>query len=77
LLVGAAIAAVSLLLLLIALLALGLSKRKRNKRRVLAGGRQSSTQQEFEREGGTANLGYEDEVGLKVVWFSWKHFVKS
>jgi hypothetical protein len=61
LLVGAGIAAVSLLLLLIALLGLSLSKRKRNKRRVLAG----RTQQ----KGGTPNLGYEDEGDLEVVWF--------
>lgn len=67
LLVGAAIAAVCLLLLLIALLALGLGKRKRGKRRVLAGGRQSGGTR---REGGTTNLGYEDDVDFKVVRFS-------
>ena len=66
LLIGAAIAAVCLLLLIIVLLALGLSKRKRNKRRVLSSSRQSNLQQEFEREGGTANLAYQDEADSKV-----------
>jgi hypothetical protein len=63
-LVGAAIAAFALVLLLVALLALGLSKRKRSKRRVLAGGRQSSGTQQ---EGGSANLGFEDDVDFKVA----------
>ncbi|PSN42488.1 hypothetical protein C0J52_09804 [Blattella germanica] len=66
LLIGAAIAAVCLLLLIIVLLALGLSKRKRNKRRVLSSSRQSNLQQEFEREGGTANLAYQDEADSKL-----------
>ncbi|XP_023719368.1 uncharacterized protein LOC111870941 isoform X2 [Cryptotermes secundus] len=57
LLVGAGLAAVSLLLLLIALFGLSLSKRKRNKRRVLAG--------HIQQKGGTANLGYEDEVDIE------------
>jgi len=63
LLLGAAIAAVSILLLLILLLTISLSKRKCSKRRVLA----HHTQQ----EGGTANLAYENTADLEVrtVWF--------
>lgn len=61
LLVGAGIAAVALLLLLIALLGLVLSKRKRNKRRVLAG--------RIQQKEGTPNVGYEDEDDIEVVSF--------
>jgi hypothetical protein len=62
LLVGAAIAAVSLLLLLILLLTVSLGKRKCSEKRVLA----HHTQQ----EGGTANFAYEGAVDLEVhtVW---------
>ncbi|KAJ9600784.1 hypothetical protein L9F63_001064 [Diploptera punctata] len=65
LLIGAAIAAVCLLLLIIVLIALGLSKRKRNKRRVIATTRQSNIQREFEREGGSTNLAFQDETDTK------------
>lgn len=58
LLLGAAIAAVSLLLLLVLLLSISLSKRKGSKRRVLA----HHTQQ----EGGTANLAYENTADVEV-----------
>lgn len=59
LLVGAAIAAVSLLLLLVLLLTVSLSKRKCSKRRVLA--------HHIQQECGTANVAYEGAVDIEVL----------